>query len=125
MGQVLTGVEPWGEKIREGEEVSSECRALQAATTARPTRGRSFHVSPRVNTPDMAEAREEREVQTPPRELEEPVAQEEGEIYHTRRKGPHVQKEDRERRSTSRVEASTLANPEATTPGGPRSGRTQ
>ena len=74
----------------------------------------SNHVSARVNTPDTAEAREERDVQTSPkaRQLEEPVAREEGETYHTRRKGSHIQKEDRERRSTSRVEASTLANPE-------------
>ena len=71
-------------------------------------------MSTRVNTQDMAKAREEREVQTSPktRELEEPVAQEVGETYHTRRKGPHIQKEDREPRSTTRVEASTLASPE-------------
>ena len=55
-------------------------------------------MSARVNTPDWAEAREERKVQTSPkaRELKEPVAHKEGETYHTRRKVPHVQKEDRE-----------------------------
>ena len=51
-GQVLTGVAPRGENSREGEEVSVECRELQAATTVRPIRGRSFHVSARANTPD-------------------------------------------------------------------------
>ena len=51
-GQVLRGVAPRGEMNREGEEVSVECRELQAATTARPIRGRSFHVSARANTPD-------------------------------------------------------------------------
>ena len=63
----------------------------------------------RVNTPDVAEAREEREAQMSPkaRELEEPVAQEERDTYHTRRKGPHIQKEDLERQSTARVEKST------------------
>ena len=38
-GQVLTEVAPRGEENRKGEEVSAECRALQAATTPRPTRG--------------------------------------------------------------------------------------
>ena len=66
-GQVLTGVAPRGEKGREGEEVSAECRALQAATTMRPTRGRSFHVSARANTPDVAKEIEELEAQTSPR----------------------------------------------------------
>ena len=51
-GQVLTGMAPRGEKSQEGEEVSAECRELQAAATVRPIRGRSFHVSARVNTPD-------------------------------------------------------------------------
>ena len=50
-GQVLRGVAPRGEKNREGEEVSVECRELQAATTARPIKGRSFHVSATANTP--------------------------------------------------------------------------
>ena len=50
-GQVLTGVAPRGEKSREGEEVSLECRELEAATTVRPIRGRSFHVSARASTP--------------------------------------------------------------------------
>ena len=90
-GQVLTGVAPQGDESQEGEEVRAECRALQAATTARPTRGRSFHVLARVNTPDVAKAMEELEAQTSPkaRELAEPVAQEEVEIHQTRREGPH------------------------------------
>ena len=89
---------PWEDKSREGEEVRAECRALQAATAARPTRGRSFHVSARASTPDMAKTMKELEVQTSPkaRELEEPVAQEEVETYHTRREEPPVQKEDQE-----------------------------
>ena len=64
---------PWGEESREGEEVSAECRALQAATTARPTRGRSFHVSSRTKIPDVAKAMEE---QTAPK-TREAEAQEE------------------------------------------------
>ena len=69
-------------------------------------------MSARANTPDVAKAMEELEAQTSlkARELEEPVAQEEVETDHTRREGPHVQKEDRERRSTTRAGASTLAN---------------
>ena len=105
---------PRGEKRRKGEEVSAECRALQGATTARPTRRRSFHVSARVNIPDVAKAREELEAQTSPkaREMEELVAQEEGETYNTRRKGPHVQEEDRERQSTTKAKASTRTKPD-------------
>ena len=49
---------------------------------------------------------------TEDREPGEPIAQEEGEAYHTRRKGPHAQMEGREKRLTTRAEASTLANPE-------------
>ena len=60
-------------------------------------------MSARVNTSDVAKAMEE---------LEEPVAQEEGETYNTRRKGPHVQKEGQEQRSTTRTKASTLASPD-------------
>ena len=71
-------------------------------------------MSARVNAPDAAKAMEELEAQTSPkaRELEEPAAQEEAETYHNRRKGPHIQKEDRERRSTTRAGASTPANPD-------------
>ena len=104
---------PRGENSRDGEEVSAECRALQAATTARPTRDVCFHVSARANPPEVAKAMEELDAQTSQeaREMEEPVAQEEGETYQTRRKGPHAQKEDRERRVTTRAEASTINNP--------------
>ena len=71
-------------------------------------------MSARANTPDVAKAMEELEAQMSPkaRELQEPVAQEEVETYHTRREGPRVQKKVRERRSTTRAEASTLANPD-------------
>ena len=37
-----------GKESQGGEEVSTECRALQAATTVCPTRGRSFHMSART-----------------------------------------------------------------------------
>ena len=109
----MTGVAPRGEESREGEEVSAECRALQAATTVCPIRGRSFHVSARTRAPDSTKAIEELEAQTTPKtqEPEEPEAQEEVEAYHTRREGPHVQMEDRERWSTTRPEASPLSNP--------------
>ena len=71
-------------------------------------------MSARANPPEVAKAIEELDAQTSQEagEMEEPVAQEEGETHHTRRKGPHAQKEDRERRSTTRAEASTLANPD-------------
>ena len=71
-------------------------------------------MSARANTPDVAKAMEELEAQTSlkAREQEEPVAQEEAETYHNRREGPHVQKEDRERRSTTMDGASILANPD-------------
>ena len=45
------------------------------------------------------------------KEREELEAQEEVEAYHTRREGPHVQREDRERCSTTMPEASPLSNP--------------
>ena len=78
-----------GRGDQEGRGVSAECRALQGATTARATRGRSFYVSARVNAPDVAKAMEELEAQNllKAREQEEPVAQEEGETHHTRMKG--------------------------------------
>ena len=76
----MTGVVPREKESQGGEEVSTECRALQAATTVRPTLGRSFHVSARTNTPGVAKAMEE---------LKETVAQEEGRLYHTGSKGRH------------------------------------
>ena len=71
-------------------------------------------MSARANTPGVAKVMKELEVQTPPKaiELEETVTQEEGETYHTRSKGRHDQKEGREQRSTTRAEASAIANPE-------------
>ena len=59
-GQVLTGVAPWGDKGK-GEEVSAEFRALQGATTTRPTWGRSLHMAARASTQEVANEREERE----------------------------------------------------------------
>ena len=106
---------PQGKRSQDGEEVSTECRALQAATSARLTRGRTFHVSARANTPEEAKTKKELEAQTPPkaREREESASQEEGETHNTRSKGRLEQKEGREKRSTKRAETSAIANPEA------------
>ena len=70
-------------------------------------------MSARANPPEVAKAIEELDAQTSQeaREIEEPVAQEEGDTHHTRRKGPHAQKEHRERRVTTRAKASTITNP--------------
>ena len=97
----MTGAVPRGKESQGGEEVSTECRALQAATTVHPTRGRSFHVSARTNTPSAAKKMEE---------LEETVAQEGGRIYQTGSKG----RKDRgkEQRLTTRTGAKAIANPE-------------
>ena len=101
-GKVLTGVVPRGKESQGGEEVSAECRALQAATTAHPTRGKSFHVSARTNTQGAAKAMEKRE---------ETIAQEEGRTYHTWSKGRH-QKEGKEQGSTMMTRPSAIDNPE-------------
>ena len=63
-----------------------ECRALQGATSARPTRGRSFHVSARTRAPDLTEAMEDLEAQETPKtqEPEELEAPKEVEARHTR-----------------------------------------
>ena len=57
--------------------------------------------------------REELEAQATPKtqEREELETQEEAEAYHTRREGPHVQKEDRGLDSSPLPEASIIANP--------------
>ena len=70
-------------------------------------------MSARTRAPDSTKAMEELEAQTTPKtkELEEPEAKEEVGAYHTRREGPHVQKEVREQGSTTRHEASPLYNP--------------
>ena len=59
-----------GEESRKGEEVSEECRALQGAATARPTRGMSFHVLARTRAPDSTEAMEDLEAQETPKTQE-------------------------------------------------------
>ena len=112
-GQVLTGVALRGDESRKGEEVSAECRALQGAITARPTGGRSFHVSARTRTPDSTNAMEELEAQATPKmqEPEEQKAQEEVKARHTRGEGPHVQKKGRGISSTTLPEASPIPNP--------------
>ena len=53
-GKVLKGVAPRGEKNREGEEVSVECREMQAATTTRPIR-QDIHRQTTVRASDRLE----------------------------------------------------------------------
>ena len=86
-----------------GEEVSTECRDLQAATTVRPTRGKSFHVSARTNTPSADRKIEERE---------ETVAHGGGRICQTGRRERKEQKRGEEQRLKTRTEAKAIVNSE-------------
>ena len=88
--QILTGVTQWGDKSRKRAEVSAECRALQAATTTHPTWRRSFHVTTRASAPEVAKAREKREVKIllKARKPKEPVDQVKVKTYHNKR-GDH------------------------------------
>ena len=82
-------------------------------SAARPAKGRSFHESARTRAPDSTKGMEELEVQVTPKtqELEELEAQEGVEAYHTRKEGPHVQKEDQGLDSITLPKARLISNP--------------
>ena len=61
--QVLTGRAPRGKNHL--EEVSGECQELQAGTTVRPTKGRSFYVSAKANTTDAKKTKAEKKPRRP------------------------------------------------------------
>ena len=70
-------------------------------------------MSARTRAPDSTKEMEELEAQATPKtqELEELEAPKEVEASHTRREGPHVQKEDRGLGSITLPEASFISNP--------------
>ena len=65
-GQVLTGVVPGQEGIREGEEVSAECWFIQGVVSSQPVQGQAFRISGLVKATEALLGVGEQDARTAP-----------------------------------------------------------